>query len=89
MGGTQAVIPGQCTCGSKTDRRIGGNWVCLECEMRQLAKHCARLPGVRAGDALAGYLGRLATGDEAEAFTRHYLEAAGVDVLPLPAMKLG
>ena len=66
-----------CTgCGKPTAREIGGRRVCLECEMKDLAAHCARRPGLVIRDVLEAYLGRPATDEEAEAFTRHYLEAA-------------
>ena len=77
MDGIQVVTKRRCaSCGAGTDRKLGNEWVCLECEMRQHARHCVRLPGLRASDALDGYLGRPPTEDEAEAFTRHYLETA-------------
>jgi hypothetical protein len=66
-----------CTrCGTDTERRIAGELVCVDCEMRDLAGHCARRPELRPVDVLEAYLGRPATEEEAEAFTRHFLEAA-------------
>jgi hypothetical protein len=69
-------VRGPCeNCGADTGRSLGGKPLCTECEMRQLARHCARLAGVQARDALEAYLGRSAKEEEAEAFMRHYLLA--------------
>ena len=54
--------------------RDGEDWICIECEMRDLARHLARRRVDRPSEALGVYLGRQATKEEAEAFDRYYLK---------------
>ena len=73
---TKAEVHGPCTgCGTETERHANSELICLECEMTDFARHCADTHGIKPADALQTYLDRPATDKEADAFTRHYLQA--------------